>query len=203
MFKIYHIVLAAESLNEGLSFIEERLGVAFDPGGSHDQFGTHNKLLNLGDCYFEVIAIDHQVARPDRAVWYDLGTFSGVPRIITWVCETDQTADHLKQAPYDAGEVLPVSRGALEWNLTVPKDGSLPMEGCAPSLIDWKGAISPATRLPDRGYRLSSLTLSHPEPTKLNYFINSILKDPRIIFKKSQKVSLRALIETPNGFIEI
>jgi hypothetical protein len=203
MFKIDHIVLAAESLPEGLFFIEDRLGISFEPGGSHDQFGTHNKLLNLGDCYFEVIAIDPQAPKPGRAVWYDLEVFSGAPRIITWVCETDRMPDHLKKVPYDVGEILPVSRGALEWNITVPKDGSLPMNGCAPSLIDWKGAASPTVKLPDRGYRLLSLTLSHPEPTKLDHFINSTLNDPRIIFKKSQHISLGAMIETPTGIIEL
>jgi hypothetical protein len=203
MFKIDHIVLAAESLPEGISFGEEKLGVSFNPGGSHDQFGTHNRLLNLDDCYLEVIAIDPQAPQPDRAVWYDLEKFSGASRIITWVCETDRMPDHLKQAPYEAGEVLPVSRGSLQWDLTVPRDGSLPMAGCAPSLIDWKGAASPAARLPDRGYRLSSLILAHPEFTELDHFINSTLNDPRIIFQKAKLASLRAIIETPTGLIEL
>tara|TARA_B100001093_G_scaffold323790_1_gene308960 strand:+ start:272 stop:883 length:612 start_codon:yes stop_codon:yes gene_type:complete len=203
MLKIDHIVLAAANLSEGLSFSEERLGVSLDPGGSHDQFGTHNKLLNLGDCYLEVIAIDLKARKPDRKVWYDLEVFSGAPHIVTWVCETDRMQDHLKQLPYHVGKVLSVSRGTLEWNLTVPKNGSLPMSGCAPSLIDWKGAASPATKLPDRGYRLSSLTLSHPKPTKLANFIKFALNDPRIIFKKSKHVSLRAKIKTPAGLIEL
>ena len=203
MFKIDHIVLAATSLPDGLFFSEDRLGVSLDLGGSHDRFGTHNRLLNLGDCYFEVIAIDPQARKPDHPVWYDLEAFSGAPQLITWVCETDRMLDHLKQMPYHAGEILSVSRGDLEWNLTVPKNGALPMNGCAPSVIDWKGAASPAARLPDRGCRLSSLTISHPEPNKLEHFINSTLDDPRVIFKKSQYASLQAKIETPNGLIEL
>jgi len=202
MLKIDHLVFATESLTEGLYFFEERLQVSFDEGGAHDQFGTHNKLLSLGDCYFELIAIDPQAPSPERAIWYDLKTFSGSPRIITWVCETDRMSHHLTQAPYYAGEILPLSRGALKWDLTVPDDGSLPMNGCAPSLINWKGAASPAKRLPDRGCRLSSLTVYHPDPEKLGHFIYSKLKDPRIIFERSQKASLRVVIETPKGLIE-
>ena len=203
MLKIDHIVLAAENLSTGLSFSEKSLGVSLDHGGSHDQFGTHNRLLNLGDCYFEVIAIDPQAPKPDRPLWYNLDTFSGSPRIITWVCETKRMSEHIKQTPYDPGEICSVSRGTLEWNLTIPKDGSLPMDGCAPSLIDWKGAASPTNRLPDLGYRLSSLILSHPDPSKLTFFINSMFNDSRIICRKSQYSSVEAIIQTPTGLIEL
>ena len=202
MLKIDHIVFAAESLAEGISFFEERLKVSFDEGGSHDQFGTHNKLLNLGDCYFELIAIDAEALIPNRAIWYDLQKFSGLPRIITWVCETDRMSYHLSHAPYHAGEILPLSRGSLKWNITVPNDGSLPMNGCAPSLIHWISSNSPVKILPDRGYRLSSLTLCHPNPGQLNQFINLNLQDSRIIFEKSKSASLRVIIETPDGLVE-
>ena len=67
-----HIFFAAEGLAEGISFFEEKLKVSFDEGGFHDQFGTHNKLLNLGACYFELIAINDEGLSPNRAFWCDL-----------------------------------------------------------------------------------------------------------------------------------
>ena len=114
MLKIDHIVLAAENLSTGLSFSEKSLGVSLDHGGSHDQFGTHNRLLNLGDCYFEVIAIDSQAPKPNRPLWYNLYAFSGSPRVTKWVCETKRMSEHFKQTPYDPGEICSVSRGTLE-----------------------------------------------------------------------------------------
>ncbi len=203
MLKIDHLVFAAESLQEGISFFEDRLKVCFDEGGSHNQFGTHNKLLNLGDCYFELIAINPQLPVPNRAIWYDLHKFSGLPRIVTWVCKTDRMSYHLHHAPYHVGDILHLSRGALNWDITVADDGSLPMNGCAPSFINWVDTVSPAKSLPDRGCRLSSLKLCHPNPEKLIHFLNSNIKDPRIIFEKSKSASLRVIIKTPAGFIEL
>ena len=112
MLKIDHIFFAAEGIAEGISFFAERLKVSFDEGRFHDQFGTHNKLLNLGDCYFELIAINAEVLSPNRAFWYDPQKFLGLPRIIILVCETFRMSCYLIHAPYHAAEILPLSRGS-------------------------------------------------------------------------------------------
>ena len=64
MLKLDHIVLAAESLVEGVNYVEERLEHRLDAGGKHEMFGTHNRLLSLGDCYFEVIAKNPEASSP-------------------------------------------------------------------------------------------------------------------------------------------
>ena len=106
MLKIDHIFFAAEGIAEGISFFAERLKVSFDEGRFHDQFGTHNKLLNLGDCYFELIKINAEALGPNRAFWYDLQKFSGLPRLITLDCETCRMSYNLSHAPQ------PLSRGS-------------------------------------------------------------------------------------------
>ena len=73
--------------------------MSFDEGGSYDQFGTHNILLNLGDCYFELIKINAEALGPNRAFWYDLQKFSVLPRIITLDCETFRMSYYLSHAP--------------------------------------------------------------------------------------------------------
>ncbi|MFZ8971709.1 MAG: VOC family protein, partial [Paracoccaceae bacterium] len=72
MLKLDHVVLAAETLEEGVDYVQDRLGVSLDAGGQHDLFGTHNRLLGLGDCYFEVIARNPLAKPAQRPLWFDL-----------------------------------------------------------------------------------------------------------------------------------
>jgi len=54
---IDHLVVAARNLDEGVAWIESRLGATASPGGEHERFGTHNALLSLGNnSYLEIIA---------------------------------------------------------------------------------------------------------------------------------------------------
>ena len=58
MYVFDHLVIAAESLEAGVAWAEERLGVSFEVGGQHLRYGTHNALLGLVDgLYLEVIAV--------------------------------------------------------------------------------------------------------------------------------------------------
>ena len=53
-----HIVIAAQSLDEGRAWAEAKLGVPPAGGGHHAAMGTHNALWGMGACYLEVIAVD-------------------------------------------------------------------------------------------------------------------------------------------------
>ena len=69
-----HLVIAAADLASGQRWLEERLGVPLQPGGEHALFGTHNALLNMGDAYLEVIAVNPAAPPPARPRWFSLGT---------------------------------------------------------------------------------------------------------------------------------
>ena len=53
-----HIAVSARTLQEGVDWVEQALGVTMAGGGQHPLMATHNRLLGLGDLYLEVIAID-------------------------------------------------------------------------------------------------------------------------------------------------
>ena len=199
MLKLDHVVLAAETLEEGVDYVQDRLGVSLDAGGQHDLFGTHNRLLGLGDCYFEVIARNPLAKPAQRPLWCDLEHFSGPPRVITWLCQTREMGQTLSALPYDPGQVITVTRDDLIWDLTVAEDGRLAMGGAAPSIIDWKTTIPPTHRLLEAGCRLKQLTVSHPQAGQLRAWADHMLKDPRIGFETSEMPMMSLTISTPNG----
>jgi hypothetical protein len=199
MLKLDHIVLAAETLQEGVDYVQDRLGVSLDAGGQHDLFGTHNRLLGLGDCYFEVIARIPLSIPAQRPLWFDLEHFAGPPRVITWLCQTREMGQTLSALPYDPGQVITVTRDDLIWDLTVAEDGRLAMGGAAPSLIDWKTTIPPTHRLREVGCRLKQFKVYHPQAGQLRAWADHMLKDPRIGFETSEMPMMSLTISTPNG----
>ena len=87
---IDHLVIAVRSLEDGVAYITEQLGVLPVPGGEHPRMGTHNALVRLGDTtYLEVIAANPGAATPQRARWFGLDHRAGL-------CAA--TADHLGRA---------------------------------------------------------------------------------------------------------
>ncbi len=195
-----HLTVTAPSLEEGVAFVEERLGVSLEPGGRHAAMGTHNRLLSLGaDLYLEVIAVDPEAAPPPHSRWFNLDHISGPPRLSNWVARCDNLNEALQSAPAGAGEPLALARGDLRWEMAVPTDGALPFDGCFPALIAWAGDAHPARLLPDRQCRLQSLELQHPQVELLREALHPLIADPRIHFTTASEPGLRARFHTPAG----
>jgi hypothetical protein len=158
-----HLVVACEALEAGAAALEQALGVSLAPGGRHDAFGTHNRLLSLGpETYLELIAIDPEAAPPDRPRWFDLDRFAGAPRLVHWVARVPDLA---AAEPAAAGldDIRDLSRGPYRWRFAGTRSGRLPADGIHPALIEWRSALPPAA-LPDAGCRLSRLVLRHHDP---------------------------------------
>jgi Glyoxalase-like domain len=192
-----HLVIAAADLPSGREWTEQRLGLDMQPGGEHVHFGTHNALLSLqGDSlspglggYLEVIAVNPAASALAYPRWFGLDTpemqrrLAAGPALIHWVVSVPDLAAALRLSPEDHGEALALSRGPNRWKLSVSKDGSLPMQGVLPSLIEWQ-TPSPASRLPDSGLRLKKLTLTTPQPERLQAVLNTLgLSDDRLEIK--------------------
>nr|MCW1954693.1 VOC family protein [Roseobacter sp.] len=116
MYEFDHLVIAAQELEAGVAWAQERLGVALQAGGQHARYGTHNALLGLAEgLYLEVIAIDPEAAPPAGARWFGLDAFSGAPRLVTWVCRVKGLA--ARRLPQGFGGVVGLTRGALSWDM--------------------------------------------------------------------------------------
>lgn len=194
MLTFDHIAISARTLAEGVAHVETVLGVPLASGGQHPHMATHNRLLGLGDLYLEVIAIDPDAPAPAWPRWFDLDNFTGPPRLTNWVAATSDLAAALTCTLPGTGTPVALSRGPYRWQMAVPHDGKLPLNGAHPALIQWDGPHHPTQALPDAHIRLTRLTISHPQADLLRSFCT----DPRIHLTPGP-LSLCAQFDTPTG----
>lgn len=200
MVELDHLAVAAETLEAGRAHVEQALGVALQPGGTHARFGTHNMLLGLEDgLYLEVIAVDPNAPAPQSARWFDLDRFAGPPRVSNWICRCDDLDAALARSPEGSGAPVALERGDLRWRMAVPGDGILPFGGCFPALMQWQGAGHPAARLAPSGCRLERLVLSHPRAGALRTALAPLLDDARLVVEEGPAAALVAEFDTPHG----
>lgn len=206
MFRTFidHLVVTAPSLEAGAAHVRDALGIAPRPGGEHALMGTHNMLLRLGEStYLEVIAANPAARRPPRPRWFALDHLAADarPSLATWVARCADIRRSNEAASETLGTVEAMSRDALEWLITLPADGSLPLGGVAPALIEWHSDTHPASRLDDYGLALVKLELFHPEPQRVSELLRSLaIVGPVVVGEMSAATArLVAHIETPQG----
>jgi len=203
---IDHLVLAAPTLDDGVSFVAAALGVAPTPGGSHPGRGTHNALASLGaPTYLEVIAPDPaQAGSGSLPFGLDAGVLE--PRLVAFAvgcADIDRTVADLRargftdiDAPSAMSRVLP-NGSELSWRLTMV--GASPM-GPTPFLISWDGGTSPAFDSPLAG-RLVALRAGHPTPSGPLELLAALGVDVQV--EPSPTPWLEATIETDGGLVQV
>jgi Glyoxalase-like domain len=200
--RLDHLVVVAPTLEAGAAWVRAALGADPRPGGRHDRMGTHNLLLRLGPvAYLEVIAIDPAAPPPGRPRWFGFDTLvpDAEPRLAAWVARTDDVAVAAAASPEPLGAVEPMTRGDLRWRLTVPPDGTLPLGGAGPLLIQWDTGPHPAERLPDDGCELVGLTITHPDPERVGRLLAAIGFAGPVAVVGGEAVKLTAEIRTQSG----
>jgi hypothetical protein len=198
-----HLVVTAPSLEAGVDYVGSTLGVTPQPGGKHPRMGTHNCLVKLGErVYLEVIAIDPCAPAPGRPRWFELdrlGT-NDLPRLAGWVARTSDIRAAAAASPVALGSVEPMSRGTLDWLITVPADGSFALGGTAPALIQWQTAAHPADGLEDQGCRLIRLDIFHSQAESLRGMLDAIGWDDAIVaIQPARAARLVAHVRTRAG----
>ena len=168
--EVDHLVVAANTLEEGRAWCERVLGVSPQPGGRHALMGTHNLLLNISGppayprCYLEIIAIDPEAPDPGRPRWFDLDQpavrdrlSEDGPALLHWVARVpslDATLATWSGEGIDAGEAVEAARGDLSWRIALREDGRRLRKEGLPLPIEWKGDAHPTDKLPESGVRL-------------------------------------------------
>ena len=207
-----HLVITAPTLQSGADAVAQALGVQLEAGGEHPRMGTHNRLLRLdGTAYLEVIAIDPAAPPPGRPRWFGLDSRpeagrdqppAALSRLSTWVLRTPDIKAVSGSSTEELGEILSMSRGNLNWLISVPEDGAPVMGGVAPTLIQWQAEPHPATRLQDQGLALVKLELFHPASARVSRLLLSLgFDDPQVVPLgcSDRAPYLVAHIDTPKG----
>jgi hypothetical protein len=167
-----HLVVVADTLEQGSAWCEAHLGAVPIAGGQHSLMGTHNRLLSIGSArfaqaYLEIIAIDPQAPPPGRARWFNMDdplqqqrVRDQGPQLVGYVARSQMIDMHrwgLINARFQPGPILRASRetasGLLQWQIVVPDDGRLLVGGAVPTLIQWQGT-HPTASMPDSGVSL-------------------------------------------------
>jgi hypothetical protein len=206
---IDHLVITAPSLRVGVEYLRRTLGVSPQAGGEHPRMGTHNCFVKLGErVYLEVISINPSAPRPNRPRWFELDEpDAGRPvRLATWVARTDEIYAAAAASPVSPGNVEPMSRAQLNWLITIAADGSLPLQGIAPTLIQWPDGTHPANTLDDRGCFLVRLEGFHPQAERVSAVLQSIGFDGDFSVSPvppKQRPYLIAHIQTPSGMRQL
>lgn len=199
---IDHITVTAPSLAMGARFVQSVLGVFPQTGGEHPRMGTHNLLLRLGDAVFlEVISANPLVPPPGRPRWFALDSLGArsAPSLATWVVRTADINKTLADSSESLGNVEPMARGSLNWLISIPPDGSLPLQGVAPAIIQWQCDVHPASRLPDHGLSLVRLELFDPDPERIRRLLRSLALEAPVSVTAGSSPRLVAHINTRQG----
>ncbi|MEO5671894.1 MAG: VOC family protein [Ramlibacter sp.] len=214
--RIDHLVVAAETLDQGLQWCEATLGVTPLPGGAHPLMGTHNRLLPVGNdrypqAYLEIIAINPAAPPPGRARWFDLDDpalqheVRQQPRLVHFVARTADAAASLKalrKLGIERGTLVQAERqtphGLLQWQISIRDDGQRLFYGGLPTIIQW-GDVHPAGTMPDAGLALQSLTVSHPRAQALQEAHAAIGLEG--VSVEQAPPNLKAALATPKGLV--
>lgn len=208
--KIDHFAIGADTLDQGVTAMEAKLGVTVPRGGKHDAMSTHNCVMQSGnESFFELIAIDPDApADPGRVRWFTLddpstqARLAERPRALCWVVGTDDLDAVIAASPVDLGEVVLFTRGDRSWRLTVPKDGHLPMGGLLPAFIEWSPGPNPSTGQQDLGVTLDKVHLAHPNSDKLLTILKALQVD-HLAEVQAGHAALSFALNTPNGAVTL
>jgi hypothetical protein len=211
--QIDHLVIGARTLKEGVNYVKDLLGVGMPYGGVHPKMGTHNHLMQLGnDAFLEVIAVNHDVEPPKRPRWFGLDDpfirqqIEQQPSLLTWVVNTQDIEDLMRQSTFSLGKAELVSRGNLNWYFGLPDDGRLLAGGILPYVIEWQTDVHPSANMADLGCRLSGLKIYHPCPQWLQSALSSIGALDLVeinALPKNEVPYMIAHINTPDGMQEL
>jgi hypothetical protein len=227
--QIDHLVVMAASLDDGVQWCEDTMGITPGPGGEHEKYGTHNRLFKIASpqfplAYFEIIAINPLAVIPKRAQvtrWFDMDNLTlqkavaQGPRLVHFVSSTEdvKAARHvLRTQGIERGQVVHASRqsskGTLNWQITVREDGERLFNGCMPTLIQWGKPdateplrLHPRNSLPRSGVTLQSLSLTHPSGAKLQAAFDAIGLTHIAI--ETGPANLVASLQTPKGLVQL
>jgi len=204
---IDHLVYAVTDLDAAIANFEKKTGIRPVFGGYHTTKGTKNALVHLGkQCYLELLAIDENNTAIKAPRWMGID-FINENQITRWALQsTDLQRDSDVLKSYDellgeisGGERQTSSGDLLKWQMTLPL--SSPAVDLLPFFLNWENSTAHPTDHLAQACELIQLKMTHPNPTAIQNIFAKL--NINIDLVQAAKTSIRAMIKTPNGLIEI
>ena len=208
-----HLVVVADTLEQGADWCQATLGVMPAPGGRHALMGTHNRLLRIdgpgfAQAYLEIIAIDPQAPPPARKRWFGLDDAALQRRLrergpqlhhaVLRSPNVDMLRWGLITLGCQPGPIIAADRdtpnGRLAWQILVRDDGAIDLDGHLPTLIQWQGR-HPTEAMPASALALRSVTLGGL-PARLHTLLRLRAGNARLA---EQGPAVVAELDTPLG----
>ena len=104
----------------------------------------------------------------------------------------------------ELGVVEEMSRGALEWQITIPPNDRLPSHGIAPAVIQWKSDVHPASKLAESSVSLLQVVRYHPDARQIMALRNAASFEGLFsVVEPSDGIAigLTATFHTPEGMV--
>ncbi|SFC25489.1 Glyoxalase-like domain-containing protein [Bosea sp. CRIB-10] len=211
MLTLDHLTVIAPTLAEGVAHVRACLDLDVPFGQRHLYMGTHNHLLQLGDTtYLEIVALDPQGDTPPCPRWFGLddqrqvrADWDAGRRLRGWVARTDALDVVIAGREHVFGRTVALPWAEPLFDFAIPEDGSLPLGGAAPSLIDRRGKPRSMATMADLGARLRSFSLSHPDADAIAELYRTLDIDRPPTIARGSALCYRAQIETPAGMREL
>jgi Glyoxalase-like domain len=207
MLKLDHLTVIAPTLKEGVSHVRACLDLDVPFGQRHGYMGTHNHLLQLGgSVYLEIVAADPEAERPIRPRWFNLDNPQAVRRdwdagrrLRGWVGNADPIDTVLigREGIFGTRVSLPWSDPSFDF--AIPDDGTLPLDGAAPSVIGRRGKPRSMANMADLGARLLSFAIEHPNAGAISELYHVLDIDHPPIVRLGATLRYSASIATPTG----
>lgn len=206
MLTLDHLTVIAPTLSDGVQHVNDCLGIEVPFGTRHDYMGTHNHRLQLGEnVYLEIVALDPDGVDPGRARWFGVDDPKKVRsdweqnlRLRGWVAAVASIEGFTRHRS-EFGEAVPLPFNEPEFAFAIPVDGSLPLGGILPSLIDHRDDPTRMSDIEDLGARLVSFALEHPEPEEIRDTYHGLKIDRPPEIRAGAKFRYEAEIQTHNG----
>ena len=136
--------------------------------------------MSLGiDTFFEVIAINPSAPKPSHYRWFGLDDAqfpSAKPH--SWILSSDNLDEDLAKAKslgLDLGTPTTQTRGGLTWRFAVREDGTIPLSGAAPMIMEWPDMPDhPAAKMMNLGAKINLVKIRTPHAEILNNLLNTL-----------------------------
>ena len=211
MHKLDHVVIAANNLDEGTSYLENKLNVKLSDIGYHRDMGTHNRVVKISkSVYLEVISIDPNCGHLNSKRWFNLDSLKlqsqlrKSPQVIGYVIENVDIKILKYYEPF-----FKASRGEYKWKFAMPGTNASiladqsHLNGIIPSLINWESE-KPINKMQDNHLNLEKIKVLLTEnQLPLKNFMDSFGAIERTSFSIIKQTNNSSTFEYPKLKINI